>query len=266
MMSIENIGLMTTRKVEVGTFGHALCSRAITESHSVSLKEVNYLFPLWLRPDEQGINFSIRKRPNFTPEFLRLLCASLGVKQEGEHGLPANVTPEDIFNYTYAIFYSPIYRTRYFEFLKIDFPRLPLPRNLQLFRKLSKLGSDLVSFHLLESLSLEHSNNNFIGSQSVAIEKISWSQKTVWIDKDKSTGFNGVSEEVWNFQIGGYQVCEKWLKDRKGRTLAGEDIIHYQRVIVALYETIRLMKEVDAVIEQYGSWPTAFQSSHTKGV
>lgn len=89
-------------------------------------------------------------------------------------------------------------------------------------------------------------------------KKVAYSAGTVWIDKAKSEGFEGVPEPVWNFHIGGYQVCEKWLKDRKGRKLSQDDIAHYQKIVVALNETIRLMKEIDEVIEKHGGWPGAF--------
>ena len=118
------------------------------------------------------------------------------------------------------MFHSPGYRSRYAEFLKIDFPRLPLTGNLELFRALARLGGELVALHLLESPTLDHPITEFIGSRNPEVEKPSWSQDTVWVDKRQTTGFKGVPEDVWNFHIGGYQVCEKWLKDRKGRTLS----------------------------------------------
>lgn len=90
------------------------------------------------------------------------------------------------------------------------------------------------------------------------IEPPSWSNDTVWLDKKQTVGFQGVPEAVWNFHIGGYQVCNKWLKDRKGRTLSDEDLTHYQEVMVALNETIRLMAEIYEVIEAHGGWPNAF--------
>ena len=129
------------------------------------------------------------------------------------------MTPEDIFHYAYAVFHSPGYRSRYAEFLKIDFPRLPLTGNLELFRALARLGGELTALHLLESPKLAQPITEFIGGRHPEVEKISWSKNTVWIDKAQTTGFKGVREDVWNFHIGGYQVCEKWLKDRKGRTL-----------------------------------------------
>jgi hypothetical protein len=80
------------------------------------------------------------------------------------------------------------------------------------------------------------------------------------VDKAQTIGFEGVPEDVWNFHIGGYQVCAKWLKDRKGRTLSKDDIAHYQKIVVALSETIRLMAEIDTVIGKHGGWPDAFQT------
>jgi len=153
------------------------------------------------------------------------------------------------------VFHSPGYRTRYAEFLKIDFPRLPLTSRLDLFRALAALGGDLVALHLLESPQLDHSITNFIGDPKQEIEKVTYADKTVWIDKAQTTGFRCVPDPVWNFHIGGYQVCEKWLKDRKTRTLTKADISHYQKIVVALSETIRLMSEIDKVIEHHGGWP-----------
>jgi hypothetical protein len=106
--------------------------------------------------------------------------------------------------------------------------------------------------------------------------KVGWSDDTVWIDAVKprksaadckvtgTVGFRGVPEEVWNFHIGGYQVCDKWLKDRRGRTLTADDITHYHRIVLALHETIRIMREIDEVIEAHGGWPDAFQGTEDK--
>jgi len=110
----------------------------------------------------------------------------------------------------------------------------------------------------MESPTLEEARSEYIGGRAPEVEKATWSDNTVWLDKEQTTGFKGVREEVWNFHIGGYQVCEKWLKDRKGRTLTKDDLAHYHKIVVALSETIRLMKEVDAVIEKHGGWPGAF--------
>jgi hypothetical protein len=105
------------------------------------------------------------------------------------------------------------------------------------------------------------------GDEEPVVDKVGWSADAVWIDAIKpkksasdtnltgTIGFRGVPEEVWNFHIGGYQVCEKWLKDRKGRTLTTDDFVHYHRIVVALHETIHLMAEIDRVIDAHGGWP-----------
>lgn len=118
-----------------------------------------------------------------------------------------------------------------------------------------------MSLHLLERPTLDQHITKFVGSSQQEIEKISYSDRTVWINKTRTSGFRGVPEPVWNFHIGGYQVCEKWLKDRKGRILSKVDIEHYHRIVVALNETLRLMAEVDKVIEVHGGWPGAFITS-----
>jgi hypothetical protein len=134
-----------------------------------------------------------------------------------------------------------------------------LTSSLELFRALAKLGGELVALHLMESPKLDKPITKWKGTTpSGEVEKINYADDIVWVDKDKTEGFRGVPENVWNFHIGGYQVCEKWLKDRKGRKLSVDDITHYQKIVVALAETIRLMAEIDKVIEQHGGWPNAF--------
>jgi predicted helicase len=159
------------------------------------------------------------------------------------------------------VFHSATYRSRYEEFLKVDYPRLPLIGSINGFLTLSRLGNELTALHLLESPKLTKAACFFVGELAKEIEKASWSDDTVWINKSMTAGFKGVPEAVWNFHVGGYRVCEKWLKDRKGRKLSKEDVVHYQKIIVALSETIRLMAEIDKVIEGHGGWPGAFQSN-----
>ncbi|MDD5288641.1 MAG: hypothetical protein PHY28_05970, partial [Dehalococcoidales bacterium] len=163
-------------------------------------------------------------------------------------------TPEDIFNYTYAVFHSPTYRTRYAEFLKIDFPRLPLTSDKALFKSLADKGAALVALHLMESPLLDTPITKYEVKGEHAVEKVSYDEKTRRVYINKTQYFEGVPSDVWNFHIGGYQVCEKWLKDRHKahRKLSIDDINHYQKIVVALKETIRLMSEIDALITK---WP-----------
>ena len=118
---------------------------------------------------------------------------------------------------------------------------------------------------MLEAPGLDTASVEFVGDRDAEIEKISWSKTIVWIDRAQTSGFQGVHEDLWKFHIGGYQVCDKWLKDRKGRTLSAEDIAHYQKIVVTISETIRLTGEIDAVIEEHGGWPGAFASPEAEG-
>jgi hypothetical protein len=261
MLDSKAIGLLAMRQFEydVPDYCYFFVTPTLTECRVfVSNRGIANLFPLYLLNDSQDAQQSLstdQRRTNFQPTFIKALAERLNLKREGIEGFPNGITPENIFHYAYAVFHSPSYRSRYSEFLKIDFPRLPLTENLELFRALARLGSELAALHLLESPKLDQPIIEFIGGRSPTMEKVSWSNNTVWIDKDQTVGFKGVREEVWNFHIGGYQVCEKWLKDRKGRTLTADDRTHYQKIIIALSETIRLMMQIDAVIEKHGGWP-----------
>lgn len=268
MLDSENLAICTTRSVEIGRgFEHAFCARGVIQHHTVSIKEVNFIFPLYILQHPQDLGFEVSRQANISKSYAEALRMSLDLKPYGGTGLPAAVQPEDVIQQIYAILHSPTYRTRYAEFLKIDFPRIPLTSSLDLFRALAKLGGELVALHLLESPRLNQAMTDFIGDASRPIEKVTYSDGTVWIDKAKTTGFRGASEDVWKFHIGGYQVCEKWLKDRgpkkgkPGRVLSAEDIAHYHKIVVALSETIRLMAQIDQVIEQHGGWPGAFAGS-----
>ncbi len=268
MTAGANIGFCTNRQVNA-EFRHVGAARGLIDNCALSLatRERTNLHPLWLYPEQGGLSFSSERHPNLSEGFLKSLAVGLKLSQTKPFGLPAGLTPEDIFHYAYAVFHSPGYRSRYAEFLKIDFPRLPLTGNLELFRALARLGGELTDLHLLESPKLDKGRTEFIGS-SKEVAKVGYRDNTVWINASGTrgsttagtSGFRGVPEAVWNFHIGGYQVCEKWLKDRKGRTLTKDDIAHYHKIVVALTETIRLMQEIDEVIAQHGDWPGAFQT------
>ncbi len=267
----SNICLSTTRSVEIGRgWEHVLCSSRIIQHHTVSLKEVNYLFPLYIINNEenrqvlfQEVNWPPGKDgriPNLNPDFVSAFASRLGLEfvSDGHGNLATTFGPEDIFDYIYAVFHSPTYRQRYAEFLKIDFPRVPMTASLDLFRKLCILGEELVALHLLESPYLSQLITRYPVVGDNIVEKgfpkfVSYEERApgyVYINKIQY--FEGVPREVWEFHVGGYQVCEKWLKDRRGRQLSFDDLMHYQKVVVALRETIRLMAEIDKAIP---GWP-----------
>jgi hypothetical protein len=210
------------------------------------------LAPLYLFPTSDRLGVDSTRRLNFSPAFLKALSERLNLPQTGPHGLPQGVTPEDIFHYAYAVFHSPTYRERYAEFLKRDFPRLPLTSDMGLFRELAEVGAELVALHLMESPLLDDFITHYPVRGSDVVEKVRYmeQERRVYINSEQY--FEGVPSEVWEFRVGGYQVCEKWLKDRRGRKLSYDDQRHYQRIVVALKETMQRMDEIDTIIP---SWP-----------
>ncbi len=259
-----NIALSIPRATEIGRgWEHVFCSKNLIQHHTVSLKEVNYLFPLWLESEWPEKTY----RPNLSTTAIHQIAESIGLSypeieesytRSGRGDLKRTFGPRDVFDFVYAILHSVAYRQRYADFLKSDFARIPVAPEKTLFRALVGIGDDLVALHLLESPTVDRFITEYLGGRAPEVERVSWSRNTVWLDQAQTLGFKGVREDVWNFHIGGYQVCEKWLKDRKGRKLSADDIRHYQRIVVALSETIRLMKKIDAVIEDHGGWPGAF--------
>ncbi|MGE0430598.1 MAG: type ISP restriction/modification enzyme, partial [Hydrogenophaga sp.] len=164
LLRTQNIALIANRKIRTGECHHFWVSSRICVSEIISSADNSNCFPLYVVADEHGLNLGDSFGPNFSQSFLNQLCATLAVTKTDKAGLPAGLTPEDIFHYIYAVFHSPGYRSRYAEFLKIDFPRLPLTGNLELFRALARLGGELVALHLLESPRLDQPITEFIGS------------------------------------------------------------------------------------------------------
>ena len=242
---------------------HFFCTKFLMETKCGERTTQSCMFPLYLYPIEKGqanMNYDNWSRgksgrvPNLSVDFVNELSGKvkLNFVSDGVGDLKKTFGPKDIFHYIYAVFHSPEYRRRYAEFLKIDFPRVPMPIGKEIFVRLCGVGEQLSKLHLMEADILEDETKwpafNIEGSGEV--EKgypkyVAHADKPakgkVYINKDQY--FEGVKPEVWEFHIGGYQVCEKWLKDRRGRKLVYNDISHYRKITVALAETIDLMQE-----------------------
>ena len=234
----ENIAIITVRQVAEGIFNHVFVTENITESRiTLSNKGIAYVFPLTLFNNDNKFNFN-HEIINDLPDF---------IKKSG---------PRGIFDYSYALLHSPTYRERYNEFLKIDSPKILFTNNNNLFLRLNEFGKELINLHLMKSDKLNNFITTFVGDDNNevgSIGKKSYKDGRLYINK--SEYFDGITEDVFNFYLGGYQVCQKWVKDRKGRTLTEEEIEHYQKIVVAINETIHIMKEIDEVIEEHGGWP-----------
>ena len=271
LLTEKNLGLIFMRQVALqDDYSHFMVTSHVVDNRAFySNKGTMNLSPLYLYPDpnkntlfdtHEPLTAPGGRRPNLSEAFTKVMEGKLGIVfvPDGKGNLQETFGPEDVFAYMYAIFYSPTYRTRFAEFLKIDFPRLPLTSNVNLFRELCGLGERLVTLHLMEKFGKATPSYPIDGRHLV--EKVEYLALTDQSDRgrvyiNKTQYFEGVPPEVWEFHVGGYQVCQKWLKDRKGRVLSFDDIKHYQRIVATLAETIQLMGQIDEVIEEHSGWP-----------
>jgi len=258
MLAGPNIGLVTARANRSPNKDHFLCSRFITEAKTGESTIQSYLLPLYLYPQNDAAQAKLIQHQgrvsNLAPKFVADLTQRLGVQwvDDGAGDLAHTVGPDDAFHYAYAVFHSPTYRRRYARFLTTDFPRLPLTQNLKLFAQLAAKGRELTGLHLMEAPKLENLVTEFPVKGDNIVEKVSYEtdNSRVWINAQQY--FEKVPKQTWEFEVGGYQVCEKWLKDRKGRKLSYDDVQHWQKIVVAINETTRLTKEIDKLIPD---WP-----------
>ena len=302
-----NIALLVPRQVAGNDFQHVFLTDKIADmcTFSGATKEAAQCFPLWL--SKTGGAFD---RPNLASNFTKRLetltrlsfddCVE-GPKQGAlggivkpkpeqtamfpgarrERGEPGkSFGPRDLFDYIYAVLHSPAYRTRYADYLKSDFARIPLPSSRELFETLVLLGTELVALHLLDSdalpklladpkgIRLAGSGKAQVTMPAAKFENDAFAGGRMYIAADKSRWFETVPAEVADFHVGGYQPARKWLKDRAakggkkasdGRVLTDDDILHYRRMIVALTRTAELMPKIDEVIDKHGGWPDAFR-------
>ena len=248
----DNLALCTCRQQTSFDFQHVLVSDSITERCYVSLQtgEVSYVFPLYLYPESGSLDTS--RRPNLDEKIWAQINTAIGKE----------ATPEDIFDYIYGVLHSPSYRVKYKEFLKVDFPRIPYPKDLSEFEHFRSFGNQLRELHLMHSVPDLHVT--FPESGSMLVEKADFSLSgapcvsaadplSLAPESDSGIGivrinatqyFANVPREAWDFYIGGYQPAQKWLKDRKGRTLSFDDIKHYCKIISVLIETKAIMEKI----------------------
>ncbi len=246
----KNIGIALCKQFKTGdTYQHVSISNKIIESCFVSNRtsEITSIFPLYLYPEtnaQQTIGQSTERQPNLNTEIVKQIADKLGLTFTNEKETTQNTfAPIDILDYIYAVLHSPTYREKYKEFLKIDFPRVPYPKDKETFWRLVNLGSQIRQIHLLESPTVEKYITQYPIDGDNVVTKPKYQDGKVYINDTQY--FANVPQTAWEFYIGGYQPAQKWLKDRKDRTLEFDDILHYQKIIVALTETDRLMKEIN---------------------
>ena len=249
----HNVGLIFSRMV-LGNYewNDVFITKDITEKGIMAMRVSNTapIFPLYIYEDDsnQTSFFDQSRKPNLNMDIVRELEQKLGLTFTPEkEDTTGTFAPIDILDYIYGVLHSNKYRNKYKEFLKIDFPRIPYPENAEYFFQVAQLGKQLREIHLLESPVV----NEFVTSYPVGgdneVVKPEYKDNKVYINKTQY--FDNVPEIAWNFYIGGYQPAQKWLKDRKGRILSYEDVMHYQKIIKALSATHTLMQQIDEIIE-----------------
>jgi len=255
----ENIALCVPRQLGTARFFHAFVSNKVADMCLVSNgpKETGYLFPLYIYPKRIGgglggftrssplsflepENDYVARKPNFSGPFLAHIS----------NLWKDPVSPEEIFYYIYGILHAPSYRRKYLEFLKIDFPKIPLVKDLSIMKKVAQYGKMLVDLHLLQSEELSAPIARFQGKGDNKVQRLRYEATMGRLFINGQQYFVGISKDVWNFRVGSYQVCEKWLKDRKGRPLTIEEIQTYCKVVTAISRTIEIQKKIDRVFEK----------------
>jgi predicted helicase len=246
----ENVSLIFERQASIGDFTNIFISDKIIECHILgTMFSKGYAAPLYLYTEttsQKSIGRKNNRTANLNPTIIDKIENTLGLDFTSEkETTKGTFAPLDILDYTYAVLHSPTYRTRYKEYLKIDFPKVPYPKNENTFWNLVDLGGKIRQLHLLESDLVQNYITQYPIDGNNIISKVKYKDGHVYINDTQF--FANVPDVAWQFYIGSYQPAQKWLKDRKNRKLEFEDILHYQKIIVALTETDRLMKEIDKI-------------------
>ena len=234
----RNIALLVKRGFPYQDRAQGFVSEYISDRRAWScsgMQGAESVFPLYIYPEEGSIETS--RRPNLDEKIWAQINTAIGKE----------ASPEDIFDYIYGVLHSPAYRAKYKEFLKVDFPRIPYPKNADEFEHFCSFGNQLRELHLMHHV--PESPVSFPNAGSMQVDYLRWEWNkdngysgNIWINDTQC--FEGVPTEAWEFYIGGYQPAQKWLKDRKGRTLSFDDIEHYRKIISVLKETKEIIDKI----------------------
>lgn len=245
----DNIGLILMRSlVNTETYSTVQLSNSLSDINYYGFQSYN--FPLYLYDDNsaQTSFFELNRKPNLNMDIVQDLETRLGLTFTPEkENTECTFAPIDILDYIYGVLHSNKYRTKYKEFLKIDFPRIPYPANKDYFFNVAELGKRLRKIHLMEAPEVKEYITSYGVSGDNEVIKPEYKDNKVYINRAQY--FDNVPEVAWNFYIGGYQPAQKWLKDRKGRILSYDEILHYQQIIKALVLTNDIMQQIDEIVE-----------------
>lgn len=248
----ENLHITFTRSISSGKpFSHVICANiGVLGRFFPDAACITYFAPIFLYPNNDHHDLFAHheisaRRPNLNPKVVATLATAYGREP----------TPEEIFHYVYAVLYAPAYREKYTEFLRMDFPRIPFTADREIFRAMVVLGERLTALHLLKSPELDPPAARFDGEGDCRVSKsksqgFRYDAGSERVSINQTQYFAPVPPVVWEYQVGGYQVCEKWLKDRRGRKLDMDDIRRYCRVATALKKTIEIQNQIDRLYQE----------------
>lgn len=247
----DNLGLVFRRQQLDKTQSYYFVSKYMMADGYIrsDSKGGESIAPLYVYDNSEQVSFfENNRKPNLNMGIVHSLETSLKLtftpEKETSEGTFA---PIDILDYVYGVLHSNKYRAKYKEFLKIDFPRIPYPANSKYFFEVAEFGKQLRQIHLMEAPEIKNLITSYPVSGDNEVEKPEYKDGKVYINKMQY--FDNVPELAWSFYIGGYQPAQKWLKDRKGRILSYDEIMHYQKIIVALVKTYELMQSIDKIVE-----------------
>jgi predicted helicase len=246
----ENLGLISARSNKSGSCDHFFISKYMMETKCGERTTQSAIFPLFLYPEissQQKLEEKSSRVSNLNNKIIKQISSNLELNFLDEINTSKDIfSPMDILDYIYSVMYNPTYRKKYEVFLKSDFPVIPYPKHKETFWELVKLGGEIRQIHLLESAVVDNFITLYpVKGDNIVNKKANFEDGKVWINNNQY--FENVPQVAWEFYIGGYQPAQKWLKDRKDRVLSEEDLNHYQKIIVALTETDRIMKEIDTI-------------------
>ena len=259
----KNYGLLFPRIIpKDGKVSQFFITDSLIDLHSAAGQ--TYKAPLYIYPEDDTLfEEGVERKPNLDEDIIGDVADKLNLEFIKDHrdkraDDPDTFTPLDVFDYVYAVLHSPHYREKYEEFLKIDFPRVPFVEDEDLFFALVEKGGQLRKLHLLADISTDDFATTFPKSGSMDVTKYDFKESEsdpdvgkAWINDTQY--FGNVPKVTWEFYIGGYQVLRKWLYYRKRDevTLTNEDIVHFQKIIVALEKTDKLMTEIDELTQDF---------------
>ena len=266
----SNISLIATRITK--DKWNVFVARTVSSHKALSAYDTNSIFPLYLShyDTESLLQSENSFELNLSNSLIQSITQTVFKNSESSKNNDSpSFVAEEFFYYMYGVFSTPSFSDRYCDFLKLDFPRLPITHNIDLYFELSKFGRELALLHLFESESLSDIQINFYGETNSNIQKVTFENGNIVLNP--TSGFGKVTPEIWNFQLGGYRPCQKWLKDRapkkgnEGHRLTKKLQCEYQKVLHVVSETIRINQELDSLIVSYGGWQNAFNGNMNLG-